>query len=119
MFAGNVCLVFLIWCRVSNLSAVVNGETAAADMITLRSGTLLSVPSNESNNRSPGADWGTEINGSSSSGQETDSDYRDQQEELLEELKDYKFVVPQVLVGKRKQNLTLLPQIQTSINKLQ
>ncbi|XP_078056306.1 disintegrin and metalloproteinase domain-containing protein 12-like [Mustelus asterias] len=110
MFAGNVCLVFLIWCRVSNLSAVVNGETPAADMITLRSGTLLTVPSNESNNRSPGADWGTEINGSSSSGQETASGYQVLQKKLLKELKDYKFVFPQILVGKRKRSITLLPE---------
>ncbi|XP_078411545.1 disintegrin and metalloproteinase domain-containing protein 12-like [Cetorhinus maximus] len=110
MFASNVCLVFLIWCQVLNLSAAANEETPADDVVTLRSGTLFTGPSNRPADHSQGADWDTEIKGAASSGQGTASGYRSHQEKLLEELEDYKFVFPDVLAGKRKRSVTLLPQ---------
>ncbi|XP_041047494.1 disintegrin and metalloproteinase domain-containing protein 12-like isoform X2 [Carcharodon carcharias] len=110
MFASNLCLVFLIWCQVLNLPAAANEESPADDVITLRSGTLSAAPSDRPADHSPGADWETKVKGATSSGQGTASGYRFHQEKLLEELKDYKFVFPDVLAGKQKRSVTLLPQ---------
>ncbi|XP_067903623.1 disintegrin and metalloproteinase domain-containing protein 12-like [Heterodontus francisci] len=105
MFGSNVCLVFLIWCQVLSLSAAENEETTGDHVMGLRSGTLLKVPGH-----SPGAEWDTEIKGATANGQITASGYRSRQEKLFEELKDYKFVFPQILSGKRKRSVAVLPQ---------
>ncbi|XP_067903636.1 disintegrin and metalloproteinase domain-containing protein 12-like [Heterodontus francisci] len=105
MFGSNVCLVFLIWCQVLSLSAAENEETTGDHVIGLRSGTLLKVPGH-----SPGADWDTEIKGATANGQITASGDRFHQEQLFEELKNYKFVFPQVLSGKQKRSVDVLPQ---------
>ncbi|XP_078397405.1 disintegrin and metalloproteinase domain-containing protein 12-like [Cetorhinus maximus] len=110
MFASNVCLVFLIWCQVLNLSAAANEETPADDVITLRSGTLLTGPSNRPADHSPVADWETEIKGAASSGQGTASGFQSHQKKLLEELKDYKFVFSHVVSGKEKRSVAKPPQ---------
>ncbi|XP_041039978.1 disintegrin and metalloproteinase domain-containing protein 12-like [Carcharodon carcharias] len=105
MFASNMCLVFLIWCQVLNLSAAANEETPADDVITLRNGTLSTAPSDRPADHSPGADWETEIKGAASDGQGSFSGFRSHQEKLLEELKDYKFVFPHVISGREKRSV--------------
>ncbi|XP_067903609.1 disintegrin and metalloproteinase domain-containing protein 12-like [Heterodontus francisci] len=105
MFGSNVCLVFLIWCQVLSLSAAENEETTGDHVMGLRSRTLSKVPGH-----SPGADWDTEIKGATANGQVTASGYRSRQEQLFEELKNYKFVFPQVLSGKQKRSVAVLPQ---------
>ncbi|XP_078056602.1 disintegrin and metalloproteinase domain-containing protein 12-like [Mustelus asterias] len=110
MFASNLCLVVLIWCQVSNFSAAVNEEPPAEDEVTLRSRTLSTIPRNRLTDHSPAAKWGTEIKGDTSSGQDAASDYQFHQEKLIEELKDYKFVFPHVLSGKRKRSVVTLSQ---------
>ncbi|XP_078411557.1 disintegrin and metalloproteinase domain-containing protein 19-like [Cetorhinus maximus] len=87
-----------------------NEETPADDVVTLRSGTLSTAPSNRPADHSPGADWKTRFKGTASSGQGKASGFRFQQEQLLEELKDYKFIFPHVFAGKRKWIAGLLPQ---------
>ncbi|XP_067884671.1 disintegrin and metalloproteinase domain-containing protein 12-like isoform X3 [Heterodontus francisci] len=105
MFGSNVCLVFLIWCQVLSLSAAENEETTGDHVMGLRSRTLLKVPGH-----SPGADWDTEIKGATANGQVTASGDRFHQEQLFEELKNYKFVFPQILSGKQKRSVAVLPQ---------
>ncbi|XP_072432110.1 disintegrin and metalloproteinase domain-containing protein 12-like [Chiloscyllium punctatum] len=109
MSACKVCLVFLIWCQVLNLSAAQN-EESAVDNENRGNGTVFTVPSNRPTSHSPGAGWVTKIKGATSRGQGTASGFRFHQEKLLEELKDYKFVFPQLLSGRGKRSISILPQ---------
>ncbi|XP_078056789.1 disintegrin and metalloproteinase domain-containing protein 12-like [Mustelus asterias] len=110
MFCSFVCLVFLIWCQLLNYSAAANEETLADNVLTLRNGTLLTVRSNGPNSHSPGADWDTGIEGAISTGEDAASGYQFLQKKLLDELKDYKFVFPHVLAGRKKRSVAILPQ---------
>ncbi|XP_078056852.1 disintegrin and metalloproteinase domain-containing protein 12-like [Mustelus asterias] len=110
MFCSFVCLVFLIWCQLLNYSAATNDETLADNVLTLRNGTLLTVRSNGPNSHSPGADWDTGIEGAISTGEDAASGYQFLQKKLLDELKDYKFVFPHVLAGRKKRSVAILPQ---------
>ncbi|XP_072434515.1 disintegrin and metalloproteinase domain-containing protein 12-like isoform X1 [Chiloscyllium punctatum] len=110
MSACKVCLVFLIWCQVLNLSAAQN-EESAVDNENRGNGTVFTVPSNRPTSHSPGAGWVTKIKGATSHGQGTASGFRFHQEKLLEELKDYKFVFPQLLSGRGKRSIPILSQV--------
>ncbi|XP_072432375.1 disintegrin and metalloproteinase domain-containing protein 12-like [Chiloscyllium punctatum] len=109
MSACNVCLVFLIWCQVLNLSAAEN-EESAVDNGNRGNGTVFTVPRNRPTSHSPGAGWETKLKGATSRRQGTASGFRFHQQKLLEELKDYKFVFPKLLSGRGKRNIPILPQ---------
>ncbi|XP_072432334.1 disintegrin and metalloproteinase domain-containing protein 12-like [Chiloscyllium punctatum] len=115
MSACNVCLVFLIWCQVLNLSAAGN-EESAVDNGNRGNGTVFTVPRNRPTSHSPGVGWETKIKGATSRRQGTASGFRFRQEKLLEELKDYKFVFPLLLSGRGKRSISILPQSNFSNN---
>ncbi|XP_059501202.1 disintegrin and metalloproteinase domain-containing protein 12-like [Stegostoma tigrinum] len=106
----KVRLAILIWCQVLNLSAV-QSEESAIDDGNRGNGRLFTVPSNSPTSHSPGAGWETKSKGATSGEQGTASGLRFRQEKLLEELKDYKFVFPQLVPGRGKRSVAVLPQM--------
>ncbi|XP_059506835.1 disintegrin and metalloproteinase domain-containing protein 12-like isoform X3 [Stegostoma tigrinum] len=109
MSVCNVCLVVLIWCQVLNLSAA-ESEESVFDDGNRGNGTVFTVFSNRTISHSPEAGWDTKSKGATSGEQGTASGFRFHQEKLLEELKDYKFVFPQLVSGRRKRSIAILPQ---------
>ncbi|XP_051866361.1 disintegrin and metalloproteinase domain-containing protein 12-like [Pristis pectinata] len=93
--------------EVLNHSEAESEVSGSADGLVLRNGMLVAVPSNNTDSRSPAAVWETRIKGETVQETASAAD-RSHMEGLLKELKDYRYVFPYVVSGKRKRSLAAL-----------